>query len=468
MHARSSSAYSIGHPESPTGAHTTTSMENDTQSQLSRRGFLAASALSAAALPLASSLMSSSPWAAQAHSIAGRGASARLKVGVIGCGGRGTGAAVNILEASPDVQIVAIGDMFKDRTDSCRAELAKQEPEFASRVSITDETTFHGFDAYKQVLAAGVDIVILASAPGFRPVHFAAAVEAGKHVFMEKPVAVDPAGVRKVVAAARAAAERKLSVVAGTQRRHEICYTDALARVRDGAIGEVVGASVYWNQGGLWLNKRKPQWSEMENQLRNWLYYTWLSGDHIVEQHVHNLDVAYWFLGDELPSGVLGMGGRQVRTAPEYGHAFDHFAVEFEYASGKRVSSYCRQIDGATGRVEEVIHGTRGTLKLSQFGHAQITGQSPWKWTGEQVNPYVQEHKDLLASILGNSAYVNHGERIANSTMMAIAGRMSAYTGKTLTWTQAMESKLDLTPPKLELGDLPATQVAVPGRTPFM
>ena len=290
---------------------------------------------------------------------------------------------------------------------------------------------------------------------------------AGKHVFMEKPVCVDPVGARIVIETARSAAAKKLTVVAGTQRRHERCYHEAKKRVEDGAIGKVISASVYWNQGGLWNNGRKIEWSDMEWQIRNWLYFAWLSGDHIVEQHVHNLDVAYWFLGD-LPASAMGLGGRQVRTQAAYGNAFDHFAIEYEYTDGRKINSYSRQIDGTSSRVDEVIYGTEGHLKLSQFGHAEIFGKNAWKWKGEQVNPYVQEHKDLLASILGESSYVNHGERIAQSTMLAVMGRMSAYTGKTLSWDQAMRSKLDLTPPKLELGSLPVADVAIPGKTPVV
>lgn len=422
---------------------------------LSRRDF------SAAALAAAGGL------AFPSLSRAARPSASALKVGVIGCGGRGTGAAQNILEAAPDTEIVAMGDMFKDRTDGSRAELAKMDKSMADRVKVTDDRVFHGFDAYQKVLDSGVDIVILASAPGFRAQHFAAAIDAGKHVFMEKPVAVDPAGVRQVIAAAKRAQEKKLSVVAGTQRRHEVCYHEAKKRIEDGAIGRVLGATVYWNQGGLWKHNRKPDWTDMEWQIRNWLYFSWLSGDHIVEQHVHNLDVAYWFLGD-LPTGCIGMGGRQVRTAPEYGNAFDHFAVEFEYPDGRFITSYCRQIDGCSSRVVEIIHGTEGTARLAQFGTAEIKGRTDWKWKGEQRNPYTQEHVDLLASITGTGPYLNHGLRIAESTMLAIMGRMSAYTGKAVSSEFAYASKLNLLPERLELGSIPVPPVAVPGQTPLV
>ena len=450
-------------PHPSTAAH-------ETIGDLTRRGFLATSGSLTAAVVAAGAAASVvgfgggllAPRPARA---ANSSSARRLKIGVIGCGGRGTGAAINMLEASDDVEIVAIGDMFPDRINGARQELAKLDEPMLGRVKVTDDTVFTGFDAYKKVLASGVDVVILATPPGFRPTHFAAAVDAGKHVFMEKPVAVDPAGVRKVTAAAKLAGEKKLSVVTGTQRRHEACYLEAMKRVQDGAIGKVLAANVYWNQGSLWMNERQPNWSDMEWQLRNWLYFTWLSGDHICEQHVHNLDAAAWFMGDS-PKSASGQGGRQVRISPAYGHGFDHFAVDFEYADGRRVSSYCRQIDGCSNQVEEIIYGTDGTMKLSS-GRAEIMGKNAWKWKGEQLNPYVQEQKDLVASIMGG-AYLNEGERIAKNTMMAIMGRMSAYTGKNVSWDFAMGSKLDTMPTTLELASLPTPPVAVPGTTPLV
>jgi predicted dehydrogenase len=426
-------------------------------SPVSRRQFVAASAGLAAATTLVPSA-----FARFGSRDDGGG---RLKIGVIGCGGRGTGAAMDALNASPDVHIWAMGDAFKDRLDGARGELTKADYGFGDRAKVSDDRCFSGFDAYQKVLASGVDSVILATPPGFRPIHFAAAIEAGKHVFFEKPVAVDATGIRTVLAAAKKAKEKNLSVVTGTQRRHEKCYLEAVKRVQDGAIGKVLSASVYWNQGSLWMHKRSdhPSWSDTEWQLRNWLYFTWLSGDHIVEQHVHNLDVAHWFL-DEVPKSVASMGGRQVRTSPDYGHIFDHFACDFEYGEGRTVKSQCRQIDGCNSRVEEVILGTEGRAVL-RSGFAQIFGKTPWKFTGEQTNPYEQEHKDLIASITKSGPYLNEAERVAHSTMMAIMGRMSAYTGKSVTWDQAMNSKLDLVPTHLELGSMPVPEVAVPGKT---
>jgi myo-inositol 2-dehydrogenase / D-chiro-inositol 1-dehydrogenase len=414
---------------------------------ISRRTALKTTALAAAALTM--------------PAFAARGSS-RLKIGVIGCGGRGTGAAVNALQASPDTEITALGDMFPDKLQKCLEELGKQQ-DLSSRAAVPPERCFLGFDAYKKVLATDIDLVILATPPGFRPIHFEAAVDAGKQIFFEKPVAVDPAGIRKVLEAAAKAKEKNLSVVTGTQRRHEACYLEAMKRVKDGAIGDIESAAVFWNQGGLWMNKRQPAWSDMEWQLRNWLYFAWLSGDHIVEQHVHNIDVAHWYM-DANPIKVSAMGGRQSRTNPDYGHVYDHFACEFEYENGRRVTSYCRQVDGASGRVEEVIYGTKGQAILAS-GRAEITGANAWKWNSKQEDPYVQEHKDLIASITGAGPHLNEAQRIAESCLTAIMGRMSAYTGKTLTWQQAMDSKLDLSPQAYELGSIPTPEVAIPGKT---
>lgn len=426
---------------------------------LSRRDFTAATALTSASFAVGLSTR------ARAHSTP-HNSSPRLKVGLIGCGGRGTGALSDMLKASPDVELHAMGDVFKDRLDGSRGSLTTLEGGLADRAAVPDDRCFVGFDAYQHVLASEIDIAILATPPGFRAQHFAAAIDAGKHVFMEKPVAVDPAGVRTVIAAAAKAKEQNLSVVAGTQRRHEVAYNEAYQRIQEGAIGPVHSAAVHWNQGGLWMNMRRPEWSDMEWQLRNWLYFAWLSGDHITEQHVHNLDIAHWYMGGP-PKRVIAMGGRQVRTSPDYGHVFDHFACEFEYEGGRRVTSYCRQIDGCASRVEEFIHGADGYARLAQFGTAEIYGKNPWKWKGQQTNPYEQEHKDLLASITGSGPYLNHGERIAHSTLMAIMGRMSAYSGKALSWTDALHSPLNLLPPTIALGPMPTPEVAIPGKTPL-
>jgi predicted dehydrogenase len=426
--------------------------EEHPMSDVTRRDFVKTSSLAAAAISL-------TPISVLAS---GRRADT-VKVGVIGCGGRGTGAAVDCLTADPGVQITAMGDVFADRLKASKQELVNQE-EFKARIDVPEERSFTGFDSYRRVLDSGVDLVILATPPHFRPMHFEAAIRAGKHVFFEKPVAVDPAGIRRVLAAAEVADSRKLCVVAGTQRRHQSGYLAAMEHVKNGKLGEIVSARCYWNQGGLWVKKKEPNWSDMEWQLRNWLYFTWVSGDHIVEQHVHNLDVMNWAIGAH-PLKASGMGGRQVRTAPEYGHIFDHFAIEYEYPRGIHVLSMCRQIDGTDGKVEEVVHGTFGTLR-TRPGFAEISGQNAWKFDGKETNPYVQEHIDLLTAIR-TGKHLNEARQVAESTLTAIMGRMAAYTGKSVTWEQALASKLDLTPPSYDFGPLPVAAVAMPGRTPL-
>jgi predicted dehydrogenase len=384
-----------------------------------------------------------------------------MKVGVIGCGGRGTGAAIDCLKADPGVEIVALGDIVPDRVENAYARLTKEYP---TRVKVPADRRFVGFDNYKQICALpDVNLIVTAAPPGFRPMHLKAIVEAGKHVFLEKPVAVDPVGVRSIIQSADLARQKNLAIVAGTQRRHQARYVEMLGRIRDGQIGEIVAAQCYWNMGDLWVQPRKEGMSEMEWQCRNWLYFTWLSGDHIVEQHVHNIDVVNWAMG-ALPKTAMGMGGRQARTRPEFGNIFDHFAVEFEYPNGVRVSSMCRQTKGAAERVEERIVGTKGVA----WSQGRITGEKPWEFTAEEPSPYVQEHIDLIASIRAGKP-LNEGRQIAESTLAAIMGRMSAYTGRALSWDWAMNtSKLDLSPAKYEFGPNPVDPVAIPGTTPLI
>ena len=389
------------------------------------------------------------------------GGSDAIRMGVIGCGGRGTGAAIDAVNSSPGVEIVALFDPFQDRIDKSLKTLLEKVP---AAVKVTPETCFTGLEGYKKLLAIKkINYIVTAAPPGFRPIHLKASIEAGKNVFMEKPVAVDPVGVRSVIASSELAAKKGLAIVAGTQRRHQQKYLEVMKRIQDGAIGEIVGGQCYWNQGELWVIKQTPEMSDMEWQCRNWLYFSWTSGDHIVEQHVHNIDVMNWAFG-ATPIKVMGMGGRQVRTAPEYGNIFDHFAVEFEYPNGARVMSMCRQIPGCADRIEEKIVGTKGHA----FGYGEISGPSAWKFEGDEPNPYVVEHTDLIASIRDGKP-LNEGKRIAESTLCAIMGRMSAYTGRALSWDWAMNaSKLDLTPAKYEFGPNPVDPVAVPGQTPLV
>jgi len=405
---------------------------------------------------------------ARAGFIAG---SDEVRIGVIGCGGRGTGAAVNALEAHESTRIVALADLFPDRLNGAVGELSSDESRerFGDRCHVPEDRRYTGFDAYKQLLASkDINVVILATSPHFRPTHFAAAIDAGKHVFMEKPVAVDPAGVRKVIEAGALADTKNLSVVAGTQRRHEASYLAAMEQVGAGALGDAMSARCYWNQGGLWVHNRKPEYSDMEWQCRNWLYFTWLSGDHICEQHIHNLDVVNWAFGST-PVRCLGLGGRQVRTGEEYGNIFDHFAIEYEYANGRTMTSMCRQIEGTPGRCEETIVGTKGSLTMHP-GYAAIrsakgAAEPGWKFSGKNRNPYVQEHVNLLASVRGDSTRLNEAKRVAESTLTAIMGRMSCYTGQEVTWDHAMNSLLDLSPPTYAFENLPISPVPVPGKT---
>ena len=385
------------------------------------------------------------------------GQSATLRVGVVGCGGRGTGAAANCVESSEGIEIVAMGDLFADRLASSRERLAER---LGAAFKVTDDTAFSGFDAYQNVLAADIDLVIFATPPAFRPIHLAAAIEAGKHVFMEKPVAVDPAGIRSVLASAEAAKANNLAIVSGTQRRHEAPYVEAMKRIHDGAIGEVVAAQVFWNQGGLWNREREPGWTDMEWQVRNWLYFTWLSGDHIVEQHIHNIDVANWALQGH-PVRAVGVGGRQVRVDPDYGHIFDHFAVQFEYESGARVLSMCRQIDGCADHVGEHITGTAGTSDPARW----VRGASAWEWgEADYTNPYVQEHTDLIASIRAGEP-LNEGRQVAESTLTAIMGREACYTGQEIVWDELMAAEMTLVPDEFHFGAMPFPGVPVPGIT---
>jgi len=438
------------------------SIKNNTKhtaSKVSRRDFMAG-AVSAAVSLAAIGQTARSVYAAGSDTI---------RVGLIGCGGRGTGATIDCLKSSQGVVLTAMGDAFKDRISASVGEIRKKMQEYKladDRFKVTKETSFVGLDAYKQVIAADIDMVILATPPHFRPMHLKAAIEAGKHVFMEKPVAVDPVGIRSVIASSDLAEQKKLAIVAGTQRRHQAHYLEIMKRIQNGDIGKVVAAQCYWNQGGLWVKDRQPEWSDMEWQCRNWLYFTWLSGDHIVEQHVHNLDVVNWAVGTH-PVQCLGMGGRQVRTDPKYGNIFDHFAVEYEYPDGVRVLSMCRQMEGCSNRVSEHIVGTNGSVYIDD-ANVSITGPNAYKYDGPNPNPYEVEHADLIASIRAGKP-LNEGKRVAESTMTAIMGRMSAYTGRELKWDWAMNvSKLDLTPPKYEFGELPVEPVSVPGKTPLV
>jgi predicted dehydrogenase len=418
--------------------------------RLTRRRFLKTSATASAGL-LAAGLR-----LPRAHAAG----SDVLEIGLIGCGGRGTGAAMDCVNSSPGVKIVALADAFKDRLDGCRNRLMKLGKE---KADIPAGQCFAGLDAYEKLIAADVDVVLMATPPAFRPIHLMEAVKAHKHVFMEKPVAVDPVGIRTVIEAAGLAAQQKLSIVAGTQRRHQNVYLETMKRIHDGAIGQLVSAQCYWNQGLLWVHGRQPRYTDVEWQLRNWLYFTWLSGDHIVEQHVHNLDVVNWAFGGP-PALVYGMGGRAARKGERHGNIYDHFCIEFQYPNGARTISMCRQTNRASNRVSERVVGTKGTSNCAGMIW-DPGGKEVWRYKGPHPNPYVQEHADLIAAIRGGKP-INEAKRVAESTLTAIMGRMSCYTGRAFKWDWVMKSsKLDLVPKDLKFGPKPVDPVAKPGVT---
>jgi predicted dehydrogenase len=427
-----------------------------------RRDFLKQTAVAGGALAANLSLLSN------VHA----GGSDTIRVGLIGCGGRGSGAADNVLHAAPNVKIVALGDVFKDHLEGCRSKLKElaEDPkvkELGNSVDVPDDRCFVGFDAYEKVIASA-DYIMLATPPGFRPFHILATIAAGKHLFTEKPVGVTGPHIQKVLAAYEEAKKKKLCIVAGTQRRHQAGYLETMKRLQDGAIGKITSARCFWNQGDIWAHPRQPDWSDMVYHLRNWYHLTWLCGDHIVEQHVHNLDVVNWALGAH-PVRAIGMGGRQSHNAPEYGQSFDHFAVDYEYPNGVHMLSMCRQVPGCASDVSEYLTGTTGTCHLDGGGRWSIRGETTWNRRNnkEDIDPYVQEHTDLIAHIRSGTP-INELKNVAESTLTAIMGRMSAYTGKQVTWEKALESVEDnvMWPSKIDWEvSLPMPPLAVPGKT---
>jgi predicted dehydrogenase len=385
----------------------------------------------------------------------------KIKVGVVGLGGRGRGAAGNVVEADPNgVVIHAIGDLFpenvKETVEKVWAEKPKANYDYADRA-------FHGWDAYKKVIDSGIDYVILATPPGFRPAQIRYAIEQGKHVFAEKPVAVDAPGCREILEAAKIAQQKGLALVSGTQRRHDPMHVETVKRLTEGkAIGDIITGQVYWTGNTLWSKKREPGWSDMEYQVRNWQYFPWLSGDLIVEQHVHNIDVACWVMGGP-PRLALSMGGAQARVGPEFGVTYDHFATDFEWADGRHVLSMARQQDNCYSRVGHNFQGTGGSAMV-EAGIITPTQGARWKFPEKQkVNPYVQEHANMLASIRAGKP-INEGEQIVASVLAAVMGRISAYTGQLVRYSDALKSQVSLMPPKLEFGKLPEPKMPIPGQ----
>ena len=399
----------------------------------------------------------------------------KLKLALIGCGGRGSGAAVQALTADDKVELYAMADAFRDRIDSSLNGI-KEHFDGSKNIDVKEKNMFTGFDAYKKAIDL-CDVVILTTPPGFRPLHFEYAINNDKHVFMEKPLATDAPGIRKVLEVAKIAKDKKLNVVVGLQRHYQDKYITLYNKVVNGDIGKIVSGQVYWNDGGVWVKKRKPSQSELEYQMRNWYYFTWLCGDHILEQHIHNIDVANWFIGD-YPISAQGMGGREVRNGIDHGQIFDHHFVEFSYASGAVISSQCRHQTGTASRVDEVFQGSNGSVVTGKGEMTDLSGNIKYKYPNkrnEDPNPYQVEHNKLFQSIRNNEV-INDVEYGAKSTMTAIMGRMATYTGKKITWDQAINSKEMLVPNNLTWNSTPPTLpddngkylVAIPGKTQFI
>lgn len=406
------------------------------KNNLSRRDFVKGSSLATGGILLAPSIITGAPLFKNEKT---------LKLAVVGCGGRGTGAASQALKADNNVKLVAMADAFEDRLNNAYESLSKMFDK--DRLAVKDSKKFVGFGSYKKAIDEA-DVVILATPPGFRPQHFEYAVAQGKHVFMEKPVATGVAGIKKVLAAAKEAQAKNLNVVVGLQRHYQRNYREIYKKLQEGNIGKIVSGQVYWNSGGVWVRPRKENWTEMEYQMRNWYYFNWLCGDHILEQHIHNIDVANWFIG-EYPIKAQGMGGREVRNGKDHGQIFDHHFVEFEYPGGAVISSQCRHQRGCMNRVSESFQGTSGRVYTDGGNNGSIksySGGEIYKHNGEDdQNPYQVEHNELFASIRKGEV-INDAEYGAKSTMTAILGRMATYTGKVVTWEEAMNSSHQLAP----------------------
>ncbi|MEC3905666.1 Gfo/Idh/MocA family oxidoreductase [Tamlana sp. 2201CG12-4] len=436
---------------------------------ISRRNFVKESSLITGGVLIAPSMMMASPISKKENV---------LKLAVIGCGGRGTGATAQALKADHNVKLVAMSDAFKDRLDKAYTSLSKIFD--SSKIDVPASRQFVGFGSYKKAIDEA-DVVILTTPPGFRPQHFEYAIAQGKHVFMEKPVATDVVGIKKVLKAAKAAKEKKLNVVVGLQRRYQKSYLAAYEKIKNGDIGKIVSGQVYWNSAGVWVRPRQEDWSEMQYQMRNWYYFNWLCGDHILEQHIHNIDVANWFIG-EIPISAQGMGGRQVRTGKDHGEIFDHHFVEFEYPGGAVVSSQCRHQHGCFTKVAEHFQGTHGISSTKGKVHATLNsldGNTIYDHNGENdPSPYQIEHDHLFQAIRNQRDYINNAEYGANSTMSAILGRMATYSGKQITWEQAMNSNYQIVPDEdsLSWDSLPPTicddsgnyPIPTPGKTNFI
>lgn len=440
-------------------------LDNPKNNLQSRRSFVKNSSLLAGGL-LAAPMLSKANFFSGSDDV--------IKISLIGCGGRGTGATVQALSTKQNVQLVAMADAFKDRLDDSYKNIVEEMSDKKSRVMVKEENKFVGFDAYKHAIALA-DVVILATPPGFRPIHFEEAVRQGKQIFMEKPVATDPAGIQRVLAAAQIAKQKKLNVVVGLQRRYQTSYRELMKRVHDGAIGEIVAAQAWWDNDGVWVHPRQAGWTEMEYQMRNWYYFNWLCGDHITEQHIHNLDVINWAL-EAYPVKAQGMGGREVRKGKDYGEIFDHHYVEFQYANGAILNSQCRHIKGTMSKVDELLIGTKGKVFCDEARITDNKGNTIYQFDKKMENqPYQAEHDELFAAVAKGEFKFWDAERAAKSTMTSLVGRMSTYSGQVIDWDKAINSGINIMPEKYAFDATPPIlpdanglyPVAIPGVTKY-
>ena len=396
----------------------------------------------------------------------------KLKLSLVGCGGRGSGAVVQALTADDNVELVSMADIFVDRIEKSLKGI-QDHFEGKKKINVKEKHIFIGFDAYKKAIDMA-DVVILSTPPGFRPYHFEYAIANDTHVFMEKPLATDSFGVRKVLKTAKIAKEKKLNVVVGLQRRYESKYIQLKYQIDSGVIGKIRAGQVYWNGAGVWVSKRESNQTELEYQMRNWYYFNWLCGDHILEQHIHNIDVANWFIGD-YPVSAQGMGGRQVRNGKDHGEIFDHHFVEFTYANGSVIASQCRHIPGALSRVDEVFQGTNGTVEADKGIITDLNGMTIFKYRNNwqnEPNPY-QVEQDRLFESIRNGNVISDAENGAKSTLTAIMGRMATYTGKKISFDEALNSKLHLMPEEINWNTNPPSlpdkngnyPIPIPGKT---
>lgn len=388
------------------------------------------------------------------------GADDVIKVALIGCGGRGTGAAMQALLTKQNVKLVAMADAFRDRINSCYKTLNSDDisdwsgvkGNIKDKIDVPEERKFSGFDGYQKAIPLA-DVIILTTPPGFRPIHFEEAIKQGKHVFMEKPVATDPAGIQKVLAAAELAKQKKLNVVVGLQRHYQNSYRELFKRKDQ--IGDIVSAQCWWNNDGVWVNKRKYNQTEMEYQMRNWYYFVWLCGDHICEQHIHNIDVVNWFKG-AYPVKAQGMGGREVRKGKDHGEIFDHHYVEFHYADGSIMNSQCRHIPGTMSKVDELLIGTKGRIACGAMQITDLKGKSLYQFDKAlENNPYQTEHDELFAVIAKGEYKFADTENGAKSTMTSILGRMATYSGQVVEWDKAINSGINLQPKAYDFNSPP-------------